>query len=122
MSDVWDTIPGIRGPNNGAAIVTATRHETFVIYRPLHLCRHCTRRLDKALETEGYEAPQGEEICPHTRKGEYDTILQRQVLGEIVDVRVNQTTLATGLVQVSVMWSEVQRAKGEAERQRPNRL
>ncbi len=122
MSAPWDTIEGIRGPNPGVPAVRGVHHDTFVTYRPLSACRFCQKRIEKDLEADDYVPPDTEQLCPHVRKDELDTLLARGVREEVIDLRMNTTTLPSGIVQVTVMWSEVDRPKAEVERQRPRRL
>lgn len=122
MSGPWDTIDGIHGPNPGVPRVKAVHHATFVTYRPFESCRFCRKKFDDAAEKDGYEAPTEEYLCPHVRKNELDELLARGVRNEVVDIRMNTNVLPSGIVQVTVMWSETDGPKVEAERRRPSRL
>lgn len=122
MTAPWDTIEGIRGPNPGGPSVRAVHHDTFVTYRPISACRFCQKRIDQEMKGDNYEPPIEEYLCTHVRKEELDALLARGVRGEVVDIRMNTNTLPSGVVQVTVMWTEIDGPKVEAERRRPSRL
>jgi hypothetical protein len=122
MSAPWDTIDGIRGPNPGVPQVRAVHHDTFVTYRPLSACRFCQKKIEKEMEDDDYTPPETEQLCPHVRKDALDALLARGVRQEVIDLRMTTNVLPSGIVQVTVMWSEVTGTKIEAESPRPSRL
>ena len=122
MSAPWDTIDGIRGPNPGAPVVRAVHHDTFVTYRPISACRFCQKKIEKEMEAEGYTPPDEEMICTHVRKDDLDDLLAKGIRGTVIDIRMNTNVLPSGIVQVTVMWSETDAPKVEAEHRRPSRL
>lgn len=122
MTAPWDQIEGMRGPTPGNAAIRGIKHDTFVTYRPLNQCRFCQRKIDDEMATEGYTPPDTELVCPHVRRRDLDDLLARAVRNEIANLRMNTTTLPSGIVQVTVMWDEIDGRKVEAERHRPTRL
>ncbi len=99
-----------RGPTPNQPRVTSMKHEVFVIYRPVTSCPICTPRFQTS-PTPDADDPEGApdledppEECPHNRKEEYNTLLQQAVDGRISFTQQNETTLASGQVQVSVVY------------------
>ena len=121
MSTPWDDI-GLRGPVPQGPKITGRKQDTFVTYRPLPACQFCSARLAKEMAEEGFPQPTTEVICPHTRKADLDALLEREVRGGIVDVKSTITTLPSGIVQITVLWTEIETNPVESARPRPNRL
>lgn len=118
----WDAIDGMRGPNAQGPQITGVFQDTFVTYRPLNACRYCQKKIDIEMETEGYEPPLEEVICPHVRRDELNTLLSRGVKQEVTGITMTPTTLPSGVVQVTVMWAEVSPPKGGGRPPPLNRL
>lgn len=107
-----------RGPAHAGARVRvrAARQDVFVIYRPLHACPFCERRLFSGTDADGNRVePPGflpdpgdsEYLCPHVRRTEYQEILDRSVAATVEILGHTPTTLGNGTVQVLVSWIEV---------------
>lgn len=108
-----------RGPAHTAARVRVrTAHqEVFVIYRPLHACPFCERRLFAGTDADGNRVtppdflgdPGATEYrCPHVRRTEYQELLDRNVAETVQILGHTPTTLGNGTVQVLVSWIEVE--------------
>lgn len=108
-----------RGPAHTAARprVRAARQEVFVIYRPLHACPFCERRLfagtdadGNRVEPPGFLPDPGEEeyLCPHVRRTAYQKLLAESVAETVQILGHTPTTLGNGTVQVLVSWMEVE--------------
>jgi len=89
----------------------------YVIYRPLHACPFCERRLYTGTDADGarVEPPdfladpgETEYRCPHVRRTEYQALLDRNVAETVQILGHTPTTLGNGTVQVLVSWIEVE--------------
>lgn len=116
--------PARRGPGGAGAPpkIRAVRHDVFVIYRPLHACPFCSRRLH-ASEPRGGDGPdlpldaveplddpgEREYLCPHVRRTEYQKLLDDAVAERVSVTDSAATTLGNGTVQILVTWSELAR-------------
>lgn len=94
-------------------------HDTFVTYRPAHLCTFCKKITAK----EDFEAPENDDyLCPHVRRTALEDVMNKVSQGEAVNLGMETTTLMSGLVQVTMTWADVDAPKEEAGQQRPKRM
>lgn len=119
MANPWERVEGMRGPNAGVGRLRGMHHDTFVTYRPAHLCSFCK----KVTSADDFEPPdKGDYLCPHVRRTDLEAVMDKVSRGEAINMGMESTTLVTGLVQVTLTWAEVDAPKEEAEAPRPRRM
>jgi hypothetical protein len=76
-------------------------HEVFLIHRQWNQCRRCLA----ALESKKVELPEvGDYLCPHNRKSEYITIVQKFLTEGYIKQSMREETLVDGSIQISIAW------------------
>ena len=115
--DPWGaTEPARRGPQaaSGAPRVRKWHRDVFVIYRPLHTCPFCSRKIHAERDTEGNflgeampDPGDTEYLCPHVRRTEYQQVLDKLAAESVFVGESTVTTLANGVVQVVVTWGDL---------------
>lgn len=111
--------------------------ETYVVFRPWDKCTRCKDDILGPIEgrDEAGEivrgAPtkdlpdEGDYACPHVSKAAYAVTIQKIKTEKLEYVPPTVTTLATGVVQVTVQWWERGAGEGEGEKKnepRPKRF
>lgn len=110
-----------------AAFSPAPRHryafDVFTVHRPVGACPDCKLGADyvfkerrRALEEGGdprtVQPDYDFHNCPHNRRAEYLTLMNRYNDNEVVIASHREETLQNGCVQISVRWGEPARTAG----------
>lgn len=79
-----------------------TRYEVFLVFRPWQTCRKCQENSEMDLD-------EGDAVCPHTRKKEYEELLNRMRSGtKDAPIKLTHEQWVTKFneVFISMTWEE----------------
>jgi len=80
-----------------------TRFEVFLVYKPWQTCKKCCE------DPNRYDGEDTEHVCPHTRKKEYETLLNRLRSSQKdspIKLTHDQWVTKFNEVMISVTWEE----------------
>lgn len=104
-------------------------HDTFVVFRPWESCHRCMdavlgKRVQDDEDVEGSNEPRrreppteelpavGDRVCPHTRKHEYEQLVERIARTQMMATAPSENLLRNGTIIVSIGWWEPKKEGG----------
>ncbi len=119
MADPWAEHEGFRGPNTNVVKPGRIHYDTFVVFRPYYLCGACK----KVMAQDDFQHPEDDDyVCPHVRRAALEKVMDKIIAGTAQKFSMDQLVMESGVVQVTLVWADVDRPKEEGGWSRPSHM